>query len=264
MIRRGKIRLHSRALLPASAENPWLEETEREDSANPYHDWNERINMECYRANTAARLVDEGNRVLNLRNNYRQFSFNFGPTLIQWIERHDPWVYQAIIDSDKESLKERGGHGNAIAQVYNHVIMPLANQRDKVTQVRWGIRDFESRFGRHPEGMWLAETAVDRSTLAVLAEAGIKFTILSPYQAARWRFIGEDAQWREAPGGSIPPGAHTATIAAEVNTSTFSSTMPRLPMVWPSTACWSTAASSWRKSRRATAGATRRATSHGS
>ncbi|MFZ2446751.1 MAG: DUF3536 domain-containing protein [Syntrophobacteraceae bacterium] len=187
-------------------ENPWLEETEREDSAIPYHDWNERINMECYRANTAARLVDEGNRILNLRNNYRQFSFNFGPTLIQWLERHDPWVYQAIIDSDRESVKERGGHGNAIAQVYNHVIMPLANQRDKVTQVRWGIRDFESRFGRRPEGMWLAETAVDRSTLAVLAEAGIKFTILSPYQAARWRFIGKDAQWREAPGGSIPTG----------------------------------------------------------
>ncbi len=187
-------------------ENPWIDEIEREESARPYHDWNQRINLECYRANTAARLVDGGNKVISLVNNYRYFSFNFGPTLLHWLETHDPWVYQTIINADRESVKERGGHGNAIAQVFNHIIMPLANLRDKVTQVHWGIRDFEYRFGRRPEGMWLAETAVDKETLAVLAEAGIKFTILSPYQAARWRFTENGGQWHDASGGTIPTG----------------------------------------------------------
>jgi alpha-amylase/alpha-mannosidase (GH57 family) len=186
-------------------ENPWIEAIEREESAAPYHDWNERINLECYRANTAARLVDDKNCILNLRNNFNYFSFNFGPTLIHWLEDHDPWTYRAILNADKESCRVHKGHGNAIAQVYNHIIMPLANQRDKVTQVQWGIRDFEWRFGRRPEGMWLAETAADRDTLTVLAEAGIKFTILSPYQAARWRFKDE-TQWRDAGGGVIPTG----------------------------------------------------------
>ena len=162
--------------------------------------------MECYRANTAARLVDDDNQILSLRNNYKYFSFNFGPTLIHWLERNDPWVYRTIQEADKYSIDARGGHGNALAQVYNHIIMPLANQRDKVTQVRWGIRDFEYRFGRKPEGMWLAETAVDRKTLSVLADEGIKFTILSPFQAARWRFLEGDAHWRDAAGGNIPTG----------------------------------------------------------
>jgi len=187
-------------------ENPWTEEVEREDSAAPYHDWNQRINLECYRANTASRLVDNQNRILDLMNNYRYLSFNFGPTLMQWLERHDPWVYQTILEADRQSLDERGGHGNAIAQVYNHIIMPLANQRDKLTQIRWGIHDFERRFGRRPEGMWLAETAVDGATLLLLAEAGIKFTILSPHQAARWRFRKGDTRWRDAADATIPNG----------------------------------------------------------
>ncbi|MGA2402203.1 MAG: DUF3536 domain-containing protein [Syntrophobacteraceae bacterium] len=187
-------------------ENPWIEEIEREDSASPYHDWNERINLECYRANTAARLVDNQNRIVDLMNNYRYFSFNFGPTLLHWLERHDPWVYRTILDTDRESLGAHGGHGNAIAQVYNHIIMPLASHRDKLTQIRWGIRDFEHSFGRRPEGMWLAETAVDRTTLLLLAEAGIKFTILSPYQAARWRFLKGDTDWRDASNGTVPNG----------------------------------------------------------
>jgi len=187
-------------------ENPWIEEIEREDSAAPYHDWNERINLECYRANTAARLVDNQNRILDLLDNYRYLSFNFGPTLMHWLEFHDPWVYRTVLDADRQSLEALDGHGNAIAQVYNHVIMPLANERDKVTQVRWGIRDFEYRFGRRPEGMWLAETAVDRATLLALADAGIKFTILSPRQAARWRFLQGDNRWEDASGGNIPTG----------------------------------------------------------
>ena len=187
-------------------ENPWIEEVEREDSASPYHDWNERINLECYRANTAARLVNNQNRIVDLMNNYRYFSFNFGPTLLYWLERHDPWVYRTILDTDRESVRALGGHGNAIAQVYNHIIMPLANQRDKLTQIRWGIRDFEHRFGRRPEGMWLAETAVDRTTLLLMAEEGIKFTILSPYQAVRWRFLKGDTAWRDASNGTVPTG----------------------------------------------------------
>ncbi|MGC8494179.1 MAG: DUF3536 domain-containing protein [Syntrophobacteraceae bacterium] len=187
-------------------ENPWLGEIEREDSAAPYHDWNERIHLECYRANTAARLVDDRNRIVDLVNNYRYLSFNFGPTLIGWIERHDPWTYRKILDADRKSAEALGGHGNGLAQVYNHIIMPLANRRDKLTQIRWGIGDFQHRFGRPPEGMWLAETAVDRETLLLLAEAGIKFTILSPHQALRWRFLKADTRWREVPGATIPTG----------------------------------------------------------
>lgn len=187
-------------------ENPWLDELEREKSASPYHDWNQRINSECYRANGASRQVDDKNRILTVCNNYRSLSFNFGPTLLRWIERNDPWIYKTIIEADRESCRRFEGHGNAIAQVYNHIIMPLANRRDKITQVLWGMRDFEERFGRRPEGMWLAETAVDDETLEVLADAGIKFTILSPYQAARWRSRGAGAAWQDASGGSIPTG----------------------------------------------------------
>jgi alpha-amylase/alpha-mannosidase (GH57 family) len=187
-------------------ENPWLDEVEMEASAAPRHDWNERITQECYRANAAARLVDSDNRILTLRNNYRSLSFNFGPTLLTWLERHAPWVYNTILEADQESCQHFNGHGNAMAQVYNHLIMPLANQRDKLTQVRWGVRDFQHRFGRLPEGMWLAETAVDLETLRVLAEAGIRFTILSPFQAARWRFMTPQGSWHDAAGGTIPTG----------------------------------------------------------
>ncbi len=188
-------------------ENPWLDEVERELSAAPFHDWNERILQECYRSNMAARIVDSQNRILQMCNNFNFLSFNFGPTLLRWIERRAPAVYEAILNADRESCKRFGGHGNAFAQVYNHIIMPLASRRDKVTQVRWGVRDFEKRFGRRPEGIWLAETAVDRETLEILAEEGIRFTVLSPFQAARWRFIKpEEGQWRDASGGEIPTG----------------------------------------------------------
>ncbi len=186
--------------------NPWLEAIEREHSASPYHDWNERINLECYRANAAARITDEHNKILELHNNYESMSFNFGPTLLQWLQAHDPWTHAAIIDADRKSCERFRGHGNALAQVYTHIIMPLANRRDKMTQVLWGIRDFEERFGRRPEGMWLPETAVDGETLDVLAEAGIRFTILSPFQAARWRFEKGGSPWQDVTDGSIPTG----------------------------------------------------------
>lgn len=193
-------------------ENPWLEEIEVQDSASPYHDWNERITAECYRPNTAARIVDHENKILDIVNNYAKISFNFGPTVLSWMERKEPEVYRQILKADQISVRERGGHGNALAQVYNHLIMPLASRRDKVTQVRWGIADFESRFKRKPEGMWLAETAVDRETLQVLAEEGILFTILAPAQARRIRPLGsapssgeKGGEWEDTGGSKIDP-----------------------------------------------------------
>ena len=184
-------------------ENPWLESVEVQDSAAPHHDWNERVTAECYAPNTAARRVDDKNRVLDIVNNFEKISFNVGPTLITWLERHRPDVYQKILEADRQSVAARGGHGNALAQVYNHMIMPLATRRDKVTQVRWAIEDFRARFGREPEGLWLPETAVDDETLEVLAEADVKFTILAPSQAHRVRPLGAEA-W-EAIGDGIDP-----------------------------------------------------------
>jgi len=180
-------------------EHPWLESVEVQDSAAPYHDWNERVTAECYAPNTAARRVDEQNRVLDIVNNFEKISFNVGPTLFAWLARHRPDVYAKILEADRASVAARGGHGNALAQVYNHLIMPLATRRDKVTQVRWGIDDFRARFGREPEGLWLPETAVDNASLEVLAEAGAKVTVLAPHQALRVRPLGA-ATWEETNG----------------------------------------------------------------
>ena len=183
-------------------ENPWLEAVEVQDSAAPYHDWNERVTAECYAPNTAARRVDEGNRILDIVDNFEGISFNVGPTLFAWLEREAPAVVRAIVDADRASVVARG-HGNAIAQVYNHQIMPLASRADKVTQVRWGLLDFRWRFGRDAEGLWLPETAVDDETLEVLAEAGVKFTILAPAQARRVRPLGTEV-WEDV-GGAVDP-----------------------------------------------------------
>ncbi len=166
-----------------------------QDSAHPYHDWNERISAECYAPNTASRILNEKAVIKNILNNYSRISFNFGPTLLSWMEVNDQETYRAIQDADKESVKNFGGHGSAMAQVYNHIILPLANRRDKETQIIWGIRDFEFRFNRKPEGMWLAETAVDIESLEMLAKHGIKFTILAPRQARAFRRIGE-TEWQ--------------------------------------------------------------------
>ena len=185
-------------------ENPWLESIELQDSAYPYHDWNERITAECYAANASSRILTCDNRITHIVNNYSRISFNVGPTLLSWMEEHAPDTYRAILDADKESRQRHSGHGNAIAQVYNHMIMPLANRRDKQTQVVWGIRDFEHRFGRKPEGMWLAETAVDVETLEVLAEHDIRFTVLAPSQAKHERRIGT-TKFKNVEGGKIDP-----------------------------------------------------------
>jgi alpha-amylase/alpha-mannosidase (GH57 family) len=185
-------------------ENPWLETVELQDSAYPYHDWNERIAAECYAPNSASRVLDGENRIVQIVNNYAKISFNFGPTLLRWMESSSPQVYRAILEADCESQKSFSGHGTALAQAYNHMILPLANRRDKDTQIFWGIRDFQQRFGRKPEGMWLPETAVDLETLDLLVEQGIRFTILSPHQASRVRAV-DNGTWNDVSGGRIDP-----------------------------------------------------------
>lgn len=187
-------------------ESPWLEAVERQESAEPYHDWNERVAAECYAPNARSRALDDTGRIVRIENNYARMSFNFGPTLLSWLEAHDPATYAAILDADRQSRERFAGHGNALAQVYNHAIMPLCNERDQRTQVRWGLADFERRFGRRAEGLWLAETAVDLATLDVLANEGVRFTILSPHQAKRFRVLGETADdWVDVTGGKIDP-----------------------------------------------------------
>ncbi|MBB5063579.1 DUF3536 domain-containing protein [Granulicella mallensis] len=170
-------------------ENPWLETVEVQDSAAPYHDWNERITSECYAPNGASRITNQEREIVRILNNYARMSFNFGPTLLSWLADFAPRTYRMIQDADRASAEHYSGHGSALAQVYNHIIMPLASERDARTQIRWGIADFEHRFGRKPEGMWLAETAVSRSVLDLMAQEGIKYTILAPHQCARVRKI---------------------------------------------------------------------------
>lgn len=193
-------------------ENPWLEAVEIQDSAAPYHDWNELITAESYASNSASRVLDGEGRVVDISSNYAKMSFNFGPTVLSWMEHEAPEVYKAILDADRRSIEWRSGHGAAIAQVYNHIIMPLANSRDKRTQIVWGIKDFESRFKRLPESIWLAETAVDLESLEIMVELGMKYVILAPHQAARFRKIGEE-NWTE---GSIDPSrAYLCTLPSK-------------------------------------------------
>ncbi len=185
-------------------ENPWLEEVELQDSAYPYHDWNERITAECYASNAASRVMDGAGRIVEIVNNYAKISFNFGPTLLSWMKDKEPAVYGAILDADRESREHFSGHGSAIAQAHNHMILPLANSRDKRTQVLWGMRDFEHRFGRESEGMWLPETAVDLESLDLMAKEGIRYAILEPHQAHRVRRKGRQ-EWKDVTGGRIDP-----------------------------------------------------------
>lgn len=185
-------------------ENPWLEAIEPQDSAAPYHDWNVRISAECYEPNTASRILDDEDWIVSITNNYSRISFNFGPTLLSWMEQKKPSVYRAILSADRESRGRFGGHGSALAQAYNHVILPLASDADKRLQVLWGLRDFEHRFGRKPEGMWLPETAVNLATLEALAAQDIRFTILAPSQAARIRPMGA-AAWTDVSDARIDP-----------------------------------------------------------
>ena len=183
-------------------ENPWLDAIEGQESAAPFHDWNERITEECYAPNTKARVLDGKGRIERLVNNYAKMSFNIGPTLMSWLEEKDEPVYRAILAADAEAIAKTGC-GSAIAQVHGHLILPLCNARDKKTQVRWGARDFELRFGRRPKGMWLSETACDTASLEVLADEGIAFTILAPHQAARVRPVGGKSAWTDVSDGKV-------------------------------------------------------------
>ena len=183
-------------------ENPWLEAIEIQDSAYPYHDWNERVAAESYAPNAYARILDGQEKIVRIINNYRKISFNFGPTLLGWLQDYSKTLYDAIVEADGLSRKTRSGHGNAIAQCYNHIIMPLASRRDKATQVIWGIEDFTRRFRRPPEGMWLPETAVDIETLEILAANSIKFTILSPGQAHMVKAPGS-GEWTHVDENSL-------------------------------------------------------------
>jgi len=187
-------------------ENPWLEAVEVQDSAAPFHDWNERITAECYAPNTAARRVDASNLIMDIVNNFEGISFNIGPTLISWLAREAPAVYRKILEADRASV-DKHGHGNAIAQVYNHQIMPLASRADKITEVRWGLEDFRQRFGREAEGLWLPETAADDDTLEILAEEGVRFTILAPSQAWRIRALA-GGPWEEVNDAIDPSRAY--------------------------------------------------------
>ena len=189
-------------------ENPWLETVETQDSAAPYHDWNERICAECYATNGAARIQNSKNQITRIVNNYARISFNFGPTLLSWLKENAPRTYRMILDGERRSRKSYGGHSSAMAQVYNHIIMPLASRRDRITQIRWGIADYQQHYGSTPEGMWLAETAADSESLELMAQHGIKFTLLAPHQCRRVRLLGDGAQdgevnWTATPGASV-------------------------------------------------------------
>ncbi|MFN5060644.1 MAG: DUF3536 domain-containing protein [Chloroflexota bacterium] len=177
-------------------ENPWIDAIDPQPSAAPYNDWNARIAAECYAPNTAARILDAQGRIQHIVNNYSWMSFNVGPTLMRWLAQHDRITYEGIIAADHEGRQRFGGHGPAIAQVYGHLIMPLATPRDRRTQVAWGVADFVHHYGRQPEGMWLAEAAVCTDSLEALAEHGIKYTILAPHQAAAVRPLGA-SEWNE-------------------------------------------------------------------
>jgi alpha-amylase/alpha-mannosidase (GH57 family) len=184
-------------------ENPWLEVVEIQDTAAPFHDWNERICAECYATNGAARIVNNKNQITRIVNNYARISFNFGPTLLSWLKDNATRTYRMIQDGERRSRKTFGGHSSAMAQVYNHIIMPLASRRDRITQIRWGIADYQHHYGLPPEGMWLSETAADNESLELLANNGIRFTVLAPHQCKRVRPIKDGAQWVDTPDATV-------------------------------------------------------------
>jgi len=184
-------------------EDPWTDAVPREASAAPFHDWNERISAECYHANAFARPTDGGAPV----NNFARLSFNVGPTLLRWLDRHDPAVVERLRAADRTS-RDRLGHGNAMAQSYSHAILPFCDPLDRATEIRWGLADFHHRFGRAAEGMWLPETAADEATLCDLIDHGLRFAVLSPRQAARLRPIAAEAEseWAGASPESLDVG----------------------------------------------------------
>ena len=222
-------------------EDPWREAIEAQDSASPFHDWNERIADECYAPCARARLLDGDGRLRRIMNTYARMSFNIGPTLFSWMESADPATYRAILDADRDSQARFSGHGGAIAQAYGHAILPLATRRDKQTQVRWGLRDFELRFGRRPEALWLPETAVDLETLEVLAANGMRYVILAPHQIRRVRPIGAGAWHAVDAGTARHDDDPTSRICRRARRSPCSRTTERSPTASRSAICSRTA-----------------------
>jgi alpha-amylase/alpha-mannosidase (GH57 family) len=197
-------------------EDPWFDVVEREPSAAPFHDWNERIERECYRAVVAARVLGPDGRIACVRNTLASISFDVGPTLFEWLEREARPTYDAIIEADRLSRSRADGHGNAMAMPYHHIILPLATRRDKVTEVRWGIADFRRRFGREPEGLWLPETAVDDETLDIVAAEGIRFTVLAPHQVEKAPADGSPGTYRTGGGRQIAIFVYHGAISHDV------------------------------------------------
>lgn len=172
-------------------EDPWLGRIFLEGSAAPLRHWNERITRESYAPLAWARRLDGQGRIADLMNCYEWISFNVGPTLMLWLEREHPKLLERMLEADRLSLT-RWGHGNAIAQVFHHIILPLASERDKEVEIEWALADFRKRFGRESEGIWLSECAADVATLEAVAERNIKFVVLSPHQAKLVRANGEE------------------------------------------------------------------------
>ncbi len=218
-------------------ENPWTEKIEKQPGAHPHHDWNERVYHESYRPNAYARIADSEGRIEAILNTYEHLSFNFGPTLLSWLERSHPSLLQRLEDADRRSQRARGGHGNAIAQAYGHAILPLCSPRDLRTQIRWGIADFRHRFRRAPESMWLPETAVNYRVIAALMGGGVAYIVLLPTQAARVRRLAQ-TEWTHLEAGAPIPACPTPAITATAPaaSSPSSSTTARSPTRSPSKA----------------------------
>jgi alpha-amylase/alpha-mannosidase (GH57 family) len=185
-------------------ENPWTDVIDDQPSAAPLPNWNERVYAECYRPNAFARVLDSQGRIQRIVNNYAFISFNIGPTLLSWMEKAHPFTYRKILEADVESAKRQNGHGNAIAQAYNHAILPLCNKRDRLTQIRWGVADFKKRFGRNPESLWLSETAANDAVVDDLIDEGLRYVILSPFQAERVK--SPNGVWQSVGDGSVESG----------------------------------------------------------
>ncbi len=197
-------------------ENPWRDAVDVEPGAAPFHDWNVRITHECYGPVSAARLLDAAGHVAGRVNLFEWMSFDIGPTLMRWLERHAVDVTQAIVSADRASARRLDGHGNALAMPYHHVILPLASRRDKVREVRWGLADFRARYHREPEGLWLPEAAVDEETLVVLAEQGVRFTVLSPHQVRNPPDDGRPLRFDAGGGRQVALFVYDADLASGV------------------------------------------------
>ncbi|HEX7721510.1 MAG TPA: DUF3536 domain-containing protein [Pyrinomonadaceae bacterium] len=212
-------------------ENPWTGIVEEEPSAAPFHDWNERIHIECYRANAFASIKGPATGEEQLVNNYAHISFNFGPTLLNWLAQNHPDTYKRILEADRDSILQHGGHGNAIAQAFGHAILPLCNDHDLRTQIRWGLADFRYRFGREAEAMWLPETACSDPVMDALIDEGLRFVILAPQQAARIRVLTSENSDRvdnEVSTGSDSDRVNPAqdSVWSQVNEATLDTSVP--------------------------------------